>query len=195
MKITITTSATVSINVNCTSLTVALVVMVIFISLRNFWATIIPAVTVPLALVGTFAVLYEMGYSLDNLSLMALSIAVGFVVDDAVVEIENIVRHMEEGLSPYDAAMKGSGEIGFTVMAITFSLIAVFIPLFLMSGYVGLLFREFAITVSVALVLSLVISRTLTPMMCAYLLKPESKEHGWLLPDVRTRLRWPAPRL
>jgi HAE1 family hydrophobic/amphiphilic exporter-1 len=161
-------------------LTVALVVMVIFIFLRSFWATVIPAVTVPLALVGTFAVLYEMGYSLDNLSLMALSIAVGFVVDDAVVEIENITRHIEDGMSPYDAAMKGSGEIGFTVMAITFSLIAVFIPLFLMSGYVGLLFREFAVTVSVALVLSLVISRTLTPMMCAYLLKPESKEHGWL---------------
>jgi len=161
-------------------LTVALVVMVIFIFLRSFWATIIPAITVPLSLIGTFAILYEMGYSLDNLSLMALSIAVGFVVDDAVVEIENIQRHIEEGLSPYDAAMKGSGEIGFTVMAITFSLIAVFIPLFLMSGYVGLLFREFAITVSVALLLSLVISRTLTPMMCAYLLKPESKEHGWL---------------
>src|ERR1700684_4435337 len=161
-------------------LTVALVVMVIFVFLRNFWATVIPAVTVPLALVGTFAVLYEMGYSLDNLSLMALSIAVGFVVDDAVVEIENIVRHMEEGLSPYDAAMKGSGEIGFTVMAITFSLITVFIPLFLMSGYVGLLFRECAVTVSVALVLSLIISRTLTPMMCAYLLKPEKREHGWL---------------
>ncbi len=161
-------------------LTIALVVMVIFIFLRSFWATIIPAVTVPLSLIGTFAVLYEMGYSLDNLSLMALSIAVGFVVDDAVVEIENITRHIEEGLSPYDAAMRGSGEIGFTVMAITFSLIAVFIPLFLMSGYVGLLFREFAVTVSVALVLSLVISRTLTPMMCAYLLKPESREHGRL---------------
>ncbi|MCA1451742.1 efflux RND transporter permease subunit [Bradyrhizobium sp. BRP22] len=161
-------------------LTVGLVVMVIFIFLRSFWATIIPAVTVPLSLIGTFAILYEMGYSLDNLSLMALSIAVGFVVDDAVVEIENITRHIEEGLSPYDAAMKGSGEIGFTVMAITFSLIAVFIPLFLMSGYVGLLFREFAITVSVALVLSLVISRTLTPMMCAYLLKPEAKSHGRL---------------
>lgn len=161
-------------------LTVALVVMVIFLFLRSFWATIIPAVTVPLSLIGTFAILYEMGYSLDNLSLMALSIAVGFVVDDAVVEIENITRHIEEGLPPYDAAMKGSGEIGFTVMAITFSLIAVFIPLFLMTGYVGLLFREFAITVSVALVLSLVISRTLTPMMCAYLLKPERKEHGWI---------------
>ena len=161
-------------------LTVALVVTVIFVFLRNLWATIIPAVTVPLSLIGTFGVLYEMGYSLDNLSLMALSIAVGFVVDDAVVEIENITRHIEEGLSPYDAAMKGSGEIGFTVMAITFSLIAVFIPLFLMSGYVGLLFREFAVTVSVALVLSLIISRTLTPMMCAYLLKPEKREHGWL---------------
>ncbi|MBV8408854.1 MAG: efflux RND transporter permease subunit, partial [Alphaproteobacteria bacterium] len=116
----------------------------------------------------------------DNLSLMALSIAVGFVVDDAVVEIENIVRHIEDGHSPYDAAFIGSGEIGFTVMAITFSLIAVFIPLFLMSGYVGLLFREFAVAVSVALVLSLVISRTLTPMMCAYMLRPESTEHGWL---------------
>ena len=161
-------------------LTVALVVMVIFIFLRNLWATIIPAITVPLSLIGTFAILYEMGYSLDNLSLMALSIAVGFVVDDAVVEIENITRHIEDGMSPYDAALKGSGEIGFTVMAITFSLIAVFIPLFLMGGYVGLLFREFAMTVSIALVLSLVISRTLTPMMCAYLLKPESKQHGWL---------------
>jgi HAE1 family hydrophobic/amphiphilic exporter-1 len=161
-------------------LTVALVVMVICIFLRNFWATVIPAVTVPLSLIGTFAVLYELDYSLDNLSLMALSIAVGFVVDDAVVEIENIVRHIEEGHSPYEAAMIGSGEIGFTVMAITLSLIAVFIPLFLMSGYVGLLFREFAVAVSVALVLSLVISRTLTPMMCAYLLGPERKEHGRL---------------
>lgn len=160
-------------------LTVALVVMVIFLFLRNFWATIIPAVTVPLSLIGTFAVLYAFGYSLDNLSLMALSIAVGFVVDDAVVVIENIVRHMEEGLTPHDAAVKGAGEIGFTIVSITLSLIAVFIPLFLMSGYVGLLFREFAVTVSVSLVLSLLISLTLTPMMCARLLKPESKEHGW----------------
>ena len=161
-------------------LTVALVVMVIFVFLRNFWATVIPAVTVPLSLVGTFAVLYELGYSLDNLSLMALSIAVGFVVDDAVVVIENIVRHMEEGASALEASLKGAGEIGFTIVSITLSLIAVFIPLFLMGGYVGLLFREFAITVSVALVLSLLISLTLTPMMCAYLLKPESKEHGRL---------------
>jgi hydrophobe/amphiphile efflux-1 (HAE1) family protein len=161
-------------------LTVALVVMVIFLFLRNFWATIIPAVTVPLSLIGTFAVLYELGYSLDNLSLMALSIGVGFVVDDAVVVIENIVRHMEEGASPLEASIKGAGEIGFTIVSITLSLIAVFIPLFLMSGYVGLLFREFAITVSVSLVLSLLISLTLTPMMCARLLKPESREHGWL---------------
>lgn len=161
-------------------LTVALVVMVIFIFLRNFWATVIPAVTVPLSLIGTFAVLYEFGYSLDNLSLMALSIAVGFVVDDAVVVIENIVRHMESGASPLEAALKGAGEIGFTIVSITLSLIAVFIPLFLMSGYVGLLFREFAITVSVALVLSLLISLTLTPMMCAHLLKPETRKHGRL---------------
>jgi hydrophobe/amphiphile efflux-1 (HAE1) family protein len=161
-------------------LTVALVVMVIFLFLRNFWATVIPAVTVPLSLVGTFAVLYELGYSLDNLSLMALSIAVGFVVDDAVVVIENIVRHMEEGASPFEASLKGAGEIGFTIVSITLSLIAVFIPLFLMGGYVGLLFREFAVTVSVALVLSLIISLTLTPMMCSRLLKPESGEHGRL---------------
>ena len=160
-------------------LTVALVVMVIFVFLRNFWATVIPAVTVPLSLIGTFAVLYELGYSLDNLSLMALSIGVGFVVDDAVVVIENIVRHFEAGLSPTEAALKGSEEIGFTIVSITLSLIAVFIPLFLMGGYVGKLFQEFAIAISVSLVLSLVISLTLTPMMCARLLKDEShKRHG-----------------
>ncbi len=159
-------------------LSVALVVMVIFLFLRNFWATIIPAVTVPLSLIGTFAVLYEFGYSLDNLSLMALTIATGFVVDDAVVVIENTVRHLEEGLSPLSAALKSAGEIGFTIVSITLSLIAVFIPLFLMSGYVGLLFREFAVAVSVALLLSLVISLTLTPMMCARLLKHESGPHG-----------------
>ena len=153
-------------------LTVALVVMVIFVFLRNVWATVIPAVTVPLSLIGTFAVLYELGYRLDNLSLMALSIAVGFVVDDAVVVIENIVRHLEEGLTPMEAALKGAGEIGFTIVSITLSLIAVFIPLFLMGGYVGKLFQEFAVTVSVALVLSLVVSLTLTPMMAARLLQP-----------------------
>ena len=161
-------------------LTVGLVVMVIFIFLRNFWATVIPAVTVPLSLIGTFAALYVLGYSLDNLSLMALSIAVGFVVDDAVVVIENIVRHLEEGLPPMEAALKGAGEIGFTIVSITLSLIAVFIPLFLMGGYVGKLFQEFAITVSVSLVLSLLISLTLTPMMCARLLKPPAETHGRL---------------
>ena len=162
-------------------LTVALVVMVIFLFLRNFWATVIPAITVPLSLVGTFAVLYALSYSLDNLSLMALSIAVGFVVDDAVVVIENIVRHLEAGLSPMQAALKGADEIGFTIVSITLSLIAVFIPLFLMGGYVGKLFQEFAITVSVSLVLSLLISLTLTPMLCARLLRQESgRQHGRL---------------
>src|SRR3984885_12859293 len=162
-------------------LTVALVVMVIFLFLRNFWATVIPAITVPLSLIGTLAVLYEFGYSLDNLSLMALTIAVGFVVDDAVVVIENIVRHLEEGLSPMEAALKGSREIGFTIVSITLSLIAVFIPLFFMSGYVGRMFREFAVAVSVSLVLSLVISLTLTPMMCARLLTdPRKDSHGRL---------------
>jgi hydrophobe/amphiphile efflux-1 (HAE1) family protein len=162
-------------------LTGALVVMVIFIFLRNLWATVIPAVTVPLSLVGTFAILYELGYSLDNLSLMALSISVGFVVDDAVVVIENIVRHIEDGLTPMEAALKGSSEIGFTIVSITLSLIAVFIPLFLMGGYVGKLFQEFAITIAVSLILSLVISLTLTPMMCARLLNNEThKRHGRL---------------
>src|SRR4029453_6666491 len=171
-------------------LSVALVVMVIFLFLRNVWATIIPAITVPLSLIGTFAVLYELGYSLDNLSLMALTIATGFVVDDAVVVIENTVRHLEEGLSPMEAALKSAGEIGFTIVSITISLIAVFIPLFLMGGYVGLLFREFAVAVSVALVLSLVIALTLTPMMCSRLLQPENHaKHGRPLSAARSRLR------
>ena len=162
-------------------LTVALVVMVIFLFLRNLRATVIPAVTVPLSLIGTFAVLHVLGYSLDNLSLMALSIAVGFVVDDAVVVIENIVRHLEAGLTPMQAALKGSAEIGFTIVSITLSLIAVFIPLFLMGGYVGKLFQEFAVTITASLLLSLVISLTLTPMMCARLLKDESRRrHGRL---------------
>ena len=162
-------------------LTVALVVTVIFLFLRNFWATIIPGITVPLSLVGTFALLYQFGYSLDNLSLMALTIAVGFVVDDAVVVIENIVRHLEMGESPMQAALKGSAEIGFTIVSITLSLIAVFIPLFFMSGFVGLMFREFAAAVSISLVLSLIISLTLTPMMCARLLSDERhKKHGRL---------------
>ena len=154
-------------------LTIALVVGVIAVFLRTVWATIIPAVSLPISLIGTFAVMYALGYSLDNLSLMALTIAVGFVVDDAIVMIENIVRHIEDGASPLEAALKGAGEIGFTIMSISISLIAVFIPLFLLSGVVGLLFREFAVTVAVSILVSVVVSLTLTPMMCAYLLKPE----------------------
>jgi HAE1 family hydrophobic/amphiphilic exporter-1 len=161
-------------------LSVALVVMVIFLFLRNVWATIIPGITVPLALVGTAGLMFIIGYSLDNLSLMALTIAVGFVVDDAVVVIENVVRHLEAGLNPMQATLKGAGEIGFTIISITLSLIAVFIPLFLMPGYVGLLFREFAVAISVALVLSLLISLTLTPVMCSRLLRQEATQHGRL---------------
>ncbi|MBS0538260.1 MAG: efflux RND transporter permease subunit, partial [Proteobacteria bacterium] len=152
-------------------LTVALVVMVIFVFLRHLWATIIPSITVPLALVGTFGVMYVCGYSIDNLSLMGLTIAVGFVVDDAIVMIENIVRYIEEGERPLDAALKGAGQIGFTIVSITFSLIAVFIPLLFMGGIVGRLFREFAVVVTVAVVMSAFVSLTLTPVMCAQFLK------------------------
>jgi hydrophobe/amphiphile efflux-1 (HAE1) family protein len=155
-------------------LTVALVVMVIFIFLRHLWATIIPSITVPLALVGTFGVMYVAGYSIDNLSLMGLTIAVGFVVDDAIVMIENIVRYIEEGERPLDAALKGAGQIGFTIVSITFSLIAVFIPLLFMGGIVGRLFREFAVTVTVAVVMSAFVSLTLTPVMCARFLKRQT---------------------
>ncbi len=156
-------------------LTIALVVGVIFLFLRKVWATVIPAISVPMSLIGTFAVMYVLGYSLDNLSLMALTIAVGFVVDDAIVMIENIVRHIEEGKTPMQAALQGSGEIGFTILSISISLIAVFIPLFLMSGIVGLLFREFAVTVAVAIVVSVIVSLTLTPMMCARVLTGEDE--------------------
>jgi HAE1 family hydrophobic/amphiphilic exporter-1 len=158
-------------------LTIALVVAVIFLFLRKLWATVIPAIAVPISLVGTFAVMYALGFSLDNLSLMALTIAVGFVVDDAVVMIENIVRHIEGGSTPMEAAIAGAGEIGFTILSISISLVAVFIPLFLMSGVVGLLFREFAVTVAVSIAVSLVVSLTLTPMMCARLLAPEGDHH------------------
>ncbi len=161
-------------------LTIALVVGVIFIFLRKLWATAIPAVSVPLSLIGTFAVMYVLGYSLDNLSLMALTIAVGFVVDDAVVMIENIERHIEDGATPMEAAIKGAGEIGFTILSISISLVAVFIPLFLMSGIVGLLFREFAVTVAVSIAVSLIVSLTLTPMMCARLLTPKRGNPGFM---------------
>jgi len=157
-------------------LTAGLVVMVIFVFLRKAWATLIPAAALPLSLIGTFGIMALCGFSLDNLSLMALTIASGFVVDDAIVMIENIVRHIEEGESPMQAALKGARQIGFTVVSLTLSLIAVFIPLLFMSGVVGRLFREFAITLSIAVLVSAVISLTLTPMMCARLLKPNSAE-------------------
>jgi hydrophobe/amphiphile efflux-1 (HAE1) family protein len=161
--------------------TIALVVMVIFIFLRSFWATVIPSVTVPLSLVGTFAVLYLGGYGLDNLSLMGLSLAVGLVVDDAIVVLEDIYRYLEQGDYALTAALKGAGEIGFTVVSITISLIAVFIPLFFMSGVIGRLFREFAVTVAVAIVLSAVIALTLSPTMAALFLRdPRSEKHGRL---------------
>jgi hydrophobic/amphiphilic exporter-1 (mainly G- bacteria), HAE1 family len=160
-------------------LTIALVVLVIFLFLRNVPATLIPSVTVPLALLGTAGVMYLLGFSLDNLSLMALTIAVGFVVDDAIVMLENIYRYVEEGMSPMDAAYKGAGEIGFTIISISVSLVAVFIPLLLMGGIVGRLFREFAITVTLTIAVSVVISLTLTPMLCSRFLKPHTAEsHG-----------------
>src|ERR1700686_2418835 len=143
-------------------LTMALVVIVIFLFLRDVRATLIVSVTVPMSIVGTFAVMYVFGYSLDNLSLMGLSIAVGFVVDDAIVMLENIHRHIEDGMSPLDAAIKGSDEIGFTIISISFSLIAVFIPLLFMGGVVGRLFREFAVTVSATIVISAFVALTLT---------------------------------
>ncbi len=183
-------------------LSVALVIGVVFIFLRNARATLIPGVAVPVSLLGTFAVMYLLGYSLDNLSLMALTISTGFVVDDAIVVMENVSRHLESGMKPFEAALKGAGEIGFTVFSISISLVAVFIPLLLMGGIVGRLFREFAVTLSTAIVVSMVISLITTPMMCAYLLKDErTKKHGriyraserafdWMLSLYRRSLHW-----
>jgi HAE1 family hydrophobic/amphiphilic exporter-1 len=160
-------------------LTIALVVLVIFLFLRNFWATVIPGVTVPLALLGTAALMYTVGYTLDNLSLMGLTIAVGFVVDDAIVMLENIYRHIEDGLSPREAALKGAREIGFTIMSISLSLVAVFIPLLLMGGIIGRLFREFAITVTMTILVSAFVALTLSPMMCSLFLRDERHaKHG-----------------
>jgi len=158
-------------------LTVGLVVLVIFLFLRTLWATVIPSLAVPLSLLATFGVMYAVGYSLDNISLMALTISVGFVVDDAIVMIENIVRYIEQGERPFEAALKGAGQIGFTIISITFSLIAVFIPLLFMGGIIGRLFREFAVTVSVAVVASAFVSLTLTPVLCSLFLK-EQGLHG-----------------
>ncbi len=160
-------------------LTIALVVMVIFLFLRTAWATIIPGVTVPLALLGTAAMMYVLNYSLDNLSLMALTIAVGFVVDDAIVMLENVYRHIEDGLSPLEATLKGAGEIGFTIMSISVSLVAVFIPLLLMGGIIGRLFREFAITMTMTIAVSAFVALTLSPTMCALFLRNEKHaRHG-----------------
>jgi hydrophobe/amphiphile efflux-1 (HAE1) family protein len=156
------------------ALTIGLVILAIFIFLRHLWATIIPSITVPLSLVGTFGIMWLCGYSIDNLSLMGLTIATGFVVDDAIVMIENIVRYIEEGEKPLDAALKGAGQIGFTIISITFSLVAVFIPLLFMGGIVGRLFREFAVVVTVAVCMSAFVSLTLTPVMCAQFLKRQT---------------------
>ena len=183
-------------------ISIGLVILVVFVFLRNGRATLIPAVAVPVSLVGTFAVMYLFGYTLDNLSLMAMTIATGFVVDDAIVVMENVARHLEDGMEPFAAALKGAEEIGFTVFTISISLIAVFIPLLMMGGIVGRLFREFAVTLSSAVFVSMIISLTTTPMMCAYLLRSERTEkHGrmyaasekffdWVLSLYRGSLRW-----
>ena len=160
------------------ALTIALVVMVVFLFLRNFWATFIPSVTVPLALLGSCAAMYFFNFSLDNLSLMALTIAVGFVVDDAIVVVENIHRHIENGSTPFQAALEGSREIGFTVLSISISLVAVFIPLLLMGGVIGRLFREFALTVTASIAVSALVSLTLAPMMCSRFMHGEASQHG-----------------
>lgn len=152
-------------------LTIALVILVIFLFLRNIWATVIPSLAVPLSIIGTFAVMYALGFSLNNLSLMALTLSVGFVVDDAIVMLENIVRHLEAGESPLEASIRGSREIGFTIISMTISLAAVFIPVLFMGGVVGRLFYEFAMTITVAILISGVVSLTLTPMLCRYLLR------------------------
>ncbi|MET3677342.1 MULTISPECIES: MdtB/MuxB family multidrug efflux RND transporter permease subunit [Pseudomonas] len=186
---------------------IALVVMVTFVFLRRFSATLIPSIAVPLSLIGTFGVMYLAGFSVNNLTLMALTIATGFVVDDAIVMLENISRHIEEGETPMQAALKGARQIGFTLISLTFSLIAVLIPLLFMADVVGRLFREFAITLAVAILISLVVSLTLTPMMCARLLKREPKEEeqgrfyrasgawiDWLIRHYGSALQWVLKR-
>jgi multidrug efflux pump len=160
-------------------ISISLVILVVFLFLRNVWATVIPSIAVPLSLVGTFGVMYLCGYSLDNLSLMALTISTGFVVDDAIVVIENIARHMEGGMKPFAATMLGAKEIGFTVLSMSASLVAVFIPILMFPGIVGRLFREFAVTLSVAIAVSMFVSLTTTPMLCARFLKVDTGRHNW----------------
>ena len=179
MDQTVTIRASVSDTERTLVISVVLVILVVFLFLRNGRTTFIPSVAVPVSLIGTFGAMYLLGYSLDNLSLMALTISTGFVVDDAIVVIENIMRYLEQGMHPYAAALKGAQEIGFTVLTMSISLVAVFIPLLLMGGIVGRLFREFAVTLSVAIAISMVVSLTATPMMCAHLLREQSS-HGWL---------------
>ncbi len=162
-------------------ISIGLVVLVVFLFLRNVRAALIPTIAVPVSLIGTFGVMYLAGYSLNNLSLMALTIATGFVVDDAIVVLENISRHIEKGMPPFQAAHQGAREVGFTVLSMSLSLIAVFIPILLMGGIVGRLFREFAVTLSAAIMISLVVSLTTTPMMCArWLARAEDRRHGRL---------------
>jgi multidrug efflux pump len=174
-------------------ISILLVIMVVFLFLREVRSTLIPTVAVPLSLLGTFAVMYLLGYTLDNLSLMALTISTGFVVDDAIVVIENISRHLEDGMSPFEAAMLGSKEIGFTVLSMSTSLIAVFIPILLMGGIVGRLFREFAVTLSVAIMVSLVVSLTTTPMLSAKFLQAHNRRrHGWFYRLGERALKWMA---
>ena len=153
-------------------MSVVLVVAVIFVFLRSPRATFIPAIALPLSLIGTFGVMQVLGFGLDNLSLMALTVATGFVVDDAIVMIENVVRYIERGVPPLEAAFRGAAQIGFTIVSLTVSLIAVFIPLLFMTGVVGRLFKEFSVTLAVSVVVSAVVSLTLTPMMCGRLLRP-----------------------
>ena len=170
---------------------IVLVVLVVFVFLRDVRATLIPSVAVPISLLGTFGVMYVCGYSLDNLSLMALTIATGFVVDDAIVVLENVSRHMEEGMPRLQAAMKGAGEVGFTVLSMSTSLVAVFIPILLMGGMIGRLFREFAVVLSVAVLVSLLVSLTTTPMMCARVLKVhEDRRHGRLYRTSESAFNW-----
>ncbi|MGD0075591.1 MAG: multidrug efflux RND transporter permease subunit [Candidatus Binataceae bacterium] len=170
---------------------IGLVILVVFLFLRNLRATLIPGIVVPLSLVGTFGVMYLLGYSLDNLSLMALTISTGFVVDDAIVVIENISRYREQGVAPVEAAIRGASGIGFTVISISVSLIAVFIPILLMGGIVGRLFREFAVTLATAVAVSMVISLTTTPMMCAHLLRPElGEKHGRWYQGTEAAFNW-----
>src|ERR1700733_4307657 len=174
-------------------ISIVLVILVVFLFLREVRSTLIPTVAVPLSLLGTFAVMYVLGYTLDNLSLMALTISTGFVVDDAIGVIENISRHLEDGMTPFEAAMVGSKEIGFTVLSMSTSLIAVFIPILLMGGIVGRLFREFAVTLSVAILVSLVVSLTTTPMLSAKFLEPHNRQrHGWFYRVGERALKWLA---